>query len=212
MRDLLPRYSDVLLATMLMVVAVYVGCDVFPQVRFDRERIEIWTAPQQVQVSGLYHYSNPSNLPAFLSLGLPFPVDADHPQPSLYAIAEARADGRALEQVAPRVRRGKVSFRIFLMPHADKWIRVDYVQGTSVPRGRYILTTTRQWHRPLVRGEYILHLAPGIELAASNYPLDAATTGATNTYAYSKTDFYPGEDWVFAWRRTGARSSARSEP
>jgi hypothetical protein len=211
MRDLVPRYSDISLATILMVVAVYVGCDVFPPVRFDRERIEIWTAPQQIQVSGLYHYANPSILPAFLSLGLPFPVDADHPQPSLYAIAEATADGRVLAQVSPRMRRGKVSFRILLMPRAEKWVRVDYVQGATAPRGRYILTTTRQWRRPLERGEYILHLAPGIELASSNYPLAAVTTGAPDTYAYSKTDFYPSEDWDFAWRKAAAGLSAWSE-
>jgi len=210
MRDLLPRYSDVFLAMALTAVAVYVGCDVFPQVRFDRERIEIWAAPQQIQVSGLYHYANPSRLPAFLSLGLPFAVDGDHPRPSIYAIAEVTADGRVVEQVPPTVRRGKVGFRIFLMPHGDKWIRVDYMQGARAPRGRYILTTTRQWHRPLEQGEYILHLAPGIELSASNYLL--AATGGANTYSFSKTDFYPSEDWDFAWRQTDVKPLARSKP
>jgi hypothetical protein len=206
MRDLLTRNSDLLLAVTLTVVAVYVDCDVFPQVRFDRERIEIWTAPQQIQVSGLYHYANPSRLPAFLSLGLPFPVDGDHPRPSIFAIAEATTDGRVLAQIAPIVRHGNVSFRIFLKPRADKWVRVDYIQGANVPRGRYILTSTRQWHRPLERGEYILHLALGTELVADNYPL--APTGATNTYSFSETDFYPSEDWEFAWRKTAAGSSA----
>ncbi len=212
MRNPLLRNSDLLLAMTLMLVAVYVGCDVFPSVRFDRERIEIWTAPQQIQVSGLYHYTNPSFLPAFLSLGLPFPLDGDHPRPSIYAIAEVMADGHVVEQVPPTMRGDKVSFRIFLMPRSDKWIRVDYLQGAGAPRGRYILTTTRQWHRPLERGDYILHIAPGTELSASNYPLSAAATSATNTYSFSKTDFYPSEDWVFAWRQAGVTSLAATRP
>jgi len=188
------------LALMLIGLALYAGCDVFPRVRFDRERIEVWIVPQQIHVSGLYHYSNPSSLPELLSLGVPFPVDAQHAAPSTYLIATSTADGRIVEPVRAQLRWGKVGFRVVLPPHEERWVRVDYVQGTRIPRGTYILTTTREWHRSLERGDYTLHLRDGLELASTNYQPEIAATGEKNTYSFSRTDFYPSEDWNFAWR------------
>jgi len=206
-QNLVRRNSDLLLALALICAAIYAGCNVFPRVRFDRERIEVWAAPQQIQVSGLYHYSNPSRLPALLSLGLPFPVDAEHPRPSTYSVATATEDGRIVDYLRPMESRGEVRFRVPLLSHEEKWVRVDYVQGTSVMRGTYILVTTRKWRRPLEKGEYFLHLAGGLELASSNYKPDVTTVGE-NTYSFSKIDFYPNEDWRFSWRETSHTASA----
>lgn len=203
--------SDLLLALALIGVAVYFGCGVFPRVRFDRERIEVWATPLQIQVIGLYHYCNPSRLPALLSLGLPFPVDAEHPRPTMYSIATATKDGRIVDYIRPTERRGDVRFRVPLLPHEEKWVRVDYVQGTSVPRGTYILVTTRKWRRPLDRGDYFLHLAPGLELASTNYWLDVTTAGEKNTYSFEKTDFFPTEDWEFSWREMTPTASVWSK-
>ncbi len=212
LRNFIRHNSDLLLALALIGVAAYAGCDVFPQVRFDRERIEVWVGPQQIQVSGLYHYSNPSILPAFLSLGLPFPVDAEHPRPSMYSIATATEDGRIIDSIRPTERRGEVRFRVPLLPHEEKWVRVDYAQGSSVPRGTYILVTTRKWRRALDRGDYFLHLAPGLELSSTNYRLDVGTADDKNTYTFSMTDFYPNEDWKFSWRGMVPIAPTRSEP
>jgi len=206
------RNADLLLALVLIGLAIYTGCNVFPQVHFDRERIEVWVVPRQIQVTGLYHYSNPSRLPALLSLGLPFPVDAEHLRPSTYSIATATADGHVVAPIRPTERHGEVGFRMFLRPHEDKWVRVDYVQGASVSRGTYILTTTRKWHRPLERGDYVLHLSAGLELASTNYHPEATVKGEKNTYLFSRTDFYPSEDWNFAWREAVPASSAGGRP
>jgi hypothetical protein len=205
------RNSDLLLAVGLVGVAIYAGCNVFPRVRFDRERIEIWATPQQIQVSGLYHYSNPSFLPALFSLGLPFPVDAEHPRPSTYSIATATEDGRIVAPIRSSGRGTEVRFRLPLLPHEEKWVRVDYVQGTSLPGGTYILVTTRKWWSPLRRGDYILHLGPGLELESTNYRADAVAAGRMKTYSFAKTDFYPGEDWTFAWRESAQANSAGGE-
>jgi len=211
LRRFIRRNSDLSLALALIGVAVYAGCNVFPQVRFDRERIEVWVAPQQIQVSGLYRYRNPFAVPAFLSLVLPFPVDPEHPRPSMYSIATATKDGTIVDYLHPTERHGEVHFRVNLLPHEEKWLRVDYVQGTSVPRGTYILMTTRKWRHPLVRGDYFLHLAPGVELASTNYRFDVALVGDTNVYSFAKTDFYPNEDWEFSWREITPSAPAGSE-
>jgi len=211
LRNFTGRNSDLLLAVGLVGVAIYAGCNVFPQVRFDRERIEIWAAPQQIQVSGLYHYSNPSFLPALLSLGLPFPVDAQHPRPSTYSIATATEDGRIVAPIHSSERGSEVRFCVPLLPREEKWVRVDYVQRANVPSGTYILVTTREWRRPLRHGDYILHLGSGLELASTNYRPDAMVAGRLKTYSFAKTDFYPGEDWTFAWGEPARASSAGGE-
>jgi len=204
--------SDLWLAVALVAVAFYAGCNAFPEVRFDRERIEVWVVPQQIRVSGLYHYRNPSLLPAWYSLELPFPVDEEHPRPSIYSIAAVTEGCSTVELIPTKERNSAVEFRIFLRPRESKWVRVTYVQGANTPRGTYILTTTRKWHRALEEGDYILHMGKVLQLESSNYAADASATGERNTYTFSKTDFYPSEDWNFTWRDAGGASSGSGGP
>jgi hypothetical protein len=203
------RNSDLWLVGALIVVAVYAGCNVFPRVSFDRERIDVWALPHQIQVRGLYHYRNPSSLPAFLSLGLPFPVDAEHPRPTFYSVATVTKDGETLEYIRCREHFGDVRFRVFLRPHEAKWVRVDYVQSARTPQGTYILTTTRKWGHPLLYGDYILHLGQGLHLVEMNYPPDFVS--GNNTYSFSKSNFYPSEDWKFAWSENAASTGERDK-
>jgi len=209
---LLRRNSDLLLALVLTVVAGYAGFSAYGGIRFDRERIEVWVAPGQVQVTGLYHYRNPSYLPALLSLGVPFPVDADHPQPTACALSDADTQGDALQPIFPGTKHGELRFRVLLMPREERWIRLDYVQASRVPRATYILRTTRGWRRPLEAGNYILHLCPGLELASSSYPVAAEREGRTMTYSFARNNFYPDEDWVFSWRDAGTVRASGSAP
>ncbi len=189
--------SDLLLACVLILLVAY---ELFakPCVRFDRERIEIWAVPGQIQVTGLYHYRNPLPVPTFITFGLPFPVDASHSRPTTYSITESDAGGAAGAPLLPQVRRDDVRFRVLFRPREEKWVRIDYVQGARVPDGTYLLLTTRAWGRPLDRGDYILHLAAGLELLASNYSLAPCPT--SNTFGFSANNFFPDRDWTFRWR------------
>ena len=192
----LVRYSDFLLAGALALLALYVSCNLYPRVRFDRERIDVSAAPGQLQVTGLYRYRNPSVLPAFLSLGLPFPTDGGHPFPQTYSVVECDENGRERNALHTREKNGEVRFRVFLMPLESKWIRVDYIQPASTNDGRYILLTTRKWGQPLDSGNYFLHLAPGLQFHSSNYNLQQVDA---SIYSFERRDFYPSEDWTFSW-------------
>ncbi|HUQ50300.1 MAG TPA: hypothetical protein VM056_06265 [Terriglobales bacterium] len=191
----LNRSINLILAVMLAGTAVYVTHSP-SAIRFDRERIDVWVVPGQVHVSGLYHYKNQSSLPKLISLGLPFPVDDQHDQPSTFSISEVTGS-RTIE---PRITRGDVSFRLWFLPNEEKWVRVDYVQRTHLPAGRYILKTTQEWGRPLSEGLYVLHLGRGLQLVTTNYVLD-------DEYSFRTRDFYPDKDWVFAWSDPGVQSA-----
>jgi hypothetical protein len=194
------RTGDLWLAASLTAAGVYFFSGYFTTVRFDRERIEVQVNRGQIHVTGLYHYANASRLPAVLTLRNPFPTDPDHPRPDWFWLSEATEDGRDLVELPVVVRGDDVSFRLVFRPGEAKWVRLDYDQPTRVANGRYLLVTTRAWRRPIGRGDYFLRLPADVELASSNYPLKRAPeAGGRNIYHFVRTDFYPDQDWVFAW-------------
>jgi hypothetical protein len=202
------RYWDLPLVFILILAAFYSGSNLLSLVHFDQERIEIWTFEGQIQVRGLYHYRNRSPLPLSFSLRLPFPVDSEHGRPAIFSVAEVDPGGAFLSDVDARNYHGDAVFRLWFGPHQDKWIRVDYVQGSRTSGGRYILLTTRRWNRPLDHGEYTLHLGDGLELVSSNYALQPEAD-KQSSFSFARMHFYPSEDWVFTWRKVDSLSAAR---
>jgi hypothetical protein len=202
---------DLVSILLLIILATFLGTDFFSPVRFDQEKIEVWAVDGQIQVRGLYHYQNRTILPLSFSLGLPFPVDQEHPAPSTFCVTEAKSTGETWDAIRVRTYHANRVFRVFFWPKQAKWIQVDYVQTAYAERGRYILKTTRKWNRPLNHGEYILHLGNGLKLASSTYPLKHDSPDIENTYSFSRVDFYPREDWRFVWHRTGSMNTTRME-
>jgi hypothetical protein len=196
------RHRDLVCALILILLAVFVGTDLFSALRFDQERIEVWAVEGQIQVRGLYHYENRTILPVSFSLGLPFPIDSSHPEPSTFSVTETDATGTS-EPIRVRTYRGDNVFRLIFWPKQARWIQVDYVLGSRTGSGRYILKTTRQWKRALDRGEYILHLGKGLTLISSTYQLKPDPLGNPD-YSFSRVNFYPAEDWEFAWCQTAS--------
>lgn len=87
----------------------------------------------------------------------------------------------------------------------EKWVRLEYIQGSHVPEARYILVSTRKWGRPLDHGQYILHLGEGLELESSNYPLTKSSHGNSRDYFFNRSNFLPQQDWEFRWRADSAQ-------
>jgi hypothetical protein len=194
------RPWEILLASLLFVAALHFGLNVLSTIRFDREKIEIWAFDGQIQVTGLYHYVNRSFFPSSLSLGVPFPVDPEHSWPAAVRISEVDSNGGYLREIESRRFHGETVFRLWFGPSRERWIRLDYSQRTSVPCARYILLTTRKWGQPLKRGEYILHLGKRLQIDSSSYPLTLVGTRNPESYFFSRSDFYPSNDWEFRWR------------
>jgi len=188
-------------ACALAAVVIYFLSGRFTMVRFDQERIDVDVEQGMIHVHGLYHYQNFSRLPSLLTLSTPFPVDADHPVPEALALAEAGEDGRVKRELTPRGREDEPRVRLLFAPREGKWILLDYWQPARVAEGRYILTTTRTWGRPITRASFRLRLPLGYELRDSNYPLtEVSGSPSFITYTFSRTNFYPDQDWKFSWQ------------
>jgi hypothetical protein len=196
---------EVCLGALLLAAAIFLFSGWFTPVRFDRERIDIWAAPGQIQVVGLYHYRNSAATPTLLTLGVPFPIDGGHPRPQTVLLEEIGPDAHQLRPIETRCVGDELRFRLFFRAHEEKRVRLMYVQAALSPHGTYILHTTRAWRRPLELGEYELHLSPLLRLEDSNYPV---TASSADSYSFTRTDFYPDADWRFTWREVPARTLA----
>lgn len=184
--------ADVYLAIVLLVPVFYLSGNTLPGIRFDRERIDVWVFDQQVQVVGRYHYRNDSPWPQALTIGVPFPQGDGSMEPGYFALSETDATGSPGPVIRTLGRDRKA--RILFGPREDKWVKVEYIQQAWQGKGRYILTTTLDWKAPLERGEYYLHLARGLELEDSDYPLDEG-------HSFQRSYFSPEHDWRFRWRK-----------
>lgn len=210
-RGFVARNTDLFLAVGIAAGALYFFGGYFTSVRFDRERIDVRVTPGQIHVRGLYHYANTSRLPAVLTLRVPFPVDSDHPQPEWFALCDSSEDGREGAEIVPVARGGDVSFRLLFRPREVKWVRLDYVQPSRVNRGRYLLTTTKPWRRPIGRADYVLRLSSDLTFLSSNYDVRLATAdGTRQAFTFSKTEFFPDHDWEFAWNDSRAEAAIRN--
>jgi hypothetical protein len=191
--------ADLWLAGGLIAAAVYFFSGYFTTVRFERERIEVQVGRGAVRVSGLYEYRNRSWLPAVLTLGVPFPVDHAHPPPAFVLLTEA-VDGGEPALIPFTSRGGEVRFRLFFRPQEVKRVGLEYEQPARLPNGRYLLTTTRTWRRPIEDASFTLWLPRCFLLAGSNYPLTAVSApGRRAAFSFSRTQFDPDRDWEFAW-------------
>ncbi len=161
-----------------------------------------------VRVKGLYHYRNTSSLPAVLNLRIPFPVDRDHAPPVAFALYESSAEGNSLAEL-PVVERGEDAYlRLIFRPGEARWIRLDYTQPTRIARGRYLLTTTRVWGRPIARADFVLRLPGHLDLISSNFPVQpSASSNGGKAFAFSRTNFYPDQDWIFSWAAAPVESA-----
>jgi len=206
-----PAGADVWLAIVLAGAGIYFFSGLFTPVRFDQERITVRVQRGRLRVTGLYHYHNPSRLPAWLTLGVPFPVDPDHPVPEEFFLSETDGEGRPGAPLSSAGWGEEGRVRLFFRPGEEKWIRLDYTQASRVPAGRYLLTTTRAWRRPIPRASFVLRLPSGFELVSSNYAVTPSPAGGPGrTYTFTRTEFYPDRDWEFAWQEP-ASAIARSQ-
>ena len=196
---------ELCLAALVLAAAIFLFSGWFTPVRFERERIDVWAAPGQIQVVGLYHYRNSAAIPTLLTLGVPFPIDVEHPRPQTVLLEEVGPAAHPLRPIETRRVGDELRFRLFFHAHEGKRVRLMYVQAALSPRGTYILRTTRAWRRPLELGEYELHLSPRLRFDHSNY---AVTASSADSYSFTRTDFYPDADWRFTWREVPAGTLA----
>ena len=194
------RRTDLSIALAAAAAGVYLFGGWLTPVRFVAEEIEVKIDGQTIDVEGIYLYRNHAPWPALLTLGIPFPIDADHPAPFALALDEVDGTDRAIRRLTPAVRGEDVSLRLTFAAWQERRLRLRYSQLARTPRGRYLLTTTRAWRRPVEQAKLTLSLSPGHTLSASSYRLSPLGTQAGwERLGFERTLFWPDRDWDFSW-------------
>jgi hypothetical protein len=183
MRNLLP----------LLALALLACRSQSPQspVHFAREEIEMRVFENRVEIMGNYHFQSATDKPLSAMMFYPFPLDAGHGFPDSVAVpglAFSRQDSG-------------VSFGFAFRPRAEDSFQVFYRQPLSVKSARYIVTTTRQWNRPIDQARFRITVPASLTGVKLSYPHDRLErTDSTVTYSFARRRFFPSEDIVVSWR------------
>ena len=93
-----------------------------------------------------------------------------------------------------------ISFAITCKAADTTEVIVLYKQRVKNQSGRYILTTTGAWGRPLVNSRYTVSIPQTLTLAYMSYECDTVVkSGSSLVYRFFKKQFMPDRDLSFTW-------------
>ncbi|PKK88885.1 MAG: hypothetical protein CVV64_16710 [Candidatus Wallbacteria bacterium HGW-Wallbacteria-1] len=181
-----------LLPIILVLLSPFSG--LFPALVFHHERIEVTIEGDIINVEGHYFYRNTWPFRVSQTLSVPLPHGSDEKSPIEPEVIMVSPESRNIDV---RNILGREIFSIMVESGKEAEVVVRYSQAATQRRGRYLLTTTKPWGKPLVRGEYTLEFI-GAEMVSieSNYPLEKLGNGL---WCFRKKDFMPVMDWEFSW-------------
>jgi len=173
------------------------------KIRFYKEIISICPEETEFRVIAVYFYRNLSQEEVILKALAPFPIDKNHSYPHDISLREN--DGLP---VVYDKKRKSIDFYLVFKPGEEKTLTLDYRQRVKTREGRYILTTTSSWFKPMDEGYYFLYPPEGSKLISSTYPVDLITKDDTGYYYFEKKNFMPPVEWDFAWTKSIDKNSA----
>ena len=136
------------------------------------------------------------------TLGILYPFPADPRMGEARAVRlEIRAPGGAWAPVdfAALPNGAALRCQVPLLAADTLEFHAVYRQALRENYGRYIVTTTRAWGRPLRRARFTFTPPPGMRLASASYPFELEEGAEPTRYAYQADGFWPAEDILVEW-------------
>jgi hypothetical protein len=154
--------------------------------------------PDTVEVRGDYFFTIADSSAAATRTPLfyPFPVDSYGEYPCFIEVKNA-CSGKAID--FGRQEQG-IMFPVEARAGDTAAVTVVYKQRVNNRSGRYILTTTSSWGRPLVDSRYSVSVPNDVTLSYLSYECDSvASAGDRLMYQFFKKEFMPDRDLTFTW-------------
>jgi len=191
---------------LFFILAAGAGLLLAGDLRFASENIDVRILPPDtVEVTGEYFFASSDSSACAGRVIYPFPADSGAGDP--FGIIVRQNDTRK-DLPFGRVVRG-ITFAVEVHEKGTTGITVIYRQRFATGTGRYILTTTAGWGRPLVNSRYSLHVPVNTVLEYLSYECDTVFTSGTDlTYYFFKREFMPDRDLVFSWHDATGRGAA----
>ena len=167
-------------------------------VRFYREHVTVSVSRGLVRVSALYYFRNESGRAVRQGIRYPFPIDRFHGYPETVAVWDASGD--TLDPVEFTPGDAWVHWDMTLDGGAEKIVRVDYAQPLAEKRATYIVTTTREWKRPIEVAEFEFRVPASFDSVRLSFEPDGQRVlGDTNVYYMRSESFMPDTNLTIAW-------------
>ncbi|MBD3392364.1 MAG: DUF4424 domain-containing protein [Chitinivibrionales bacterium] len=179
----------------LIAVAVHAG-----PLSFDSEKIIVrLVALDTIEVSGTYVFSHSARKPRTYPVFYPFPVDSTMMYPCSVSVAQGDS---AVEFTAHKRGNGIRIPAAFERGQAACTLTVFYRQHVESGKGRYILTTTSRWNKPLRHAAFEVQIPAGMLLTYMSYKCDSTVrTDSITTHHFQRKNFQPERDLDLSWRR-----------
>lgn len=167
--------------------------------RFHREYVTVEPSQGRTRVVGLYYFRNESDEPLVTAIRYPFPVDRNHVMPFRIRVWEQK--GETLQPLGFVHTSSSVTWRMRFGPGEQKTVRVEYVQEIKRNHAIYIVTTTKEWGKPIELAEFEFRVPAHLEDVRLSFTPDRVeVSGDTVVYYVRKTDFLPDSDLTLTWR------------
>ena len=142
--------------------------------RFDTEIIRIHVEPDSLRIEGHYRFVVPTPGPGFQNLLYPYPADSLLGSARTVSLEWRQGDRPWRTLDYRELQNGSGALWPVPLPE-EGWVEVRtvYRQERLAAYGRYIVTTTQGWARPLRHARFEIHLPPGAEAADLQLSLHA---------------------------------------
>ena len=168
-------------------------------VRFFREHVTVRPSEGRTAVTGIYCFRNESDDTTDAVMRYPFPIDRFHIGPFRVRAWEER--NGVFEPIGFASGEYSMTWRMSMKPREEKVIRVEYVQEIKKHHALYIVTTTREWGRPLERAEFEFRVPRSLlDVEPSFEPTRVLERADTVIYYLEKTEFMPESDLSITWK------------
>ena len=183
---------------LLAVTILLSFANLFGQVpNFIQERIDIYVHENYAEVEGIYYFYNPHTKPTQNSFYYPFVINENFIYPDSISAKHVITG----EKINFRRSKSGVHFVLSIPPGDTCIYKVYYRQKVKNQQMEYILTTTKQWGKPLSYAEYYIHVPSNLQLNDSSYKFNLVDENdSSKTYFLKKKNFMPNKNLVVSWR------------
>jgi hypothetical protein len=170
-------------------------------ISFDSEWIRLAVIGDSLEVRGTYYLLCRQRTGVSVSLFYPFPVDSLLGGARMLSLTQS-VGGTIASDIKWVESHGAPGVRWRTPPCVGDTITIDtvYKQKLVTDYARYIVTTTREWQRPLKLARFEIRLPPGATPTEFSFPFEAREDAAGRYYAFESRDFFPDRDVVVRWK------------
>jgi hypothetical protein len=171
------------------------------RLRFDTEIIRIHVEPDSLRIEGHYRFVVPEPGPGFQNLYYPYPADSLLGGACTSSLEWRHGDTPWQSLDYRELQNGSGALWPVPLPE-EGWVEVRtvYRQKRLGAFGRYIVTTTQGWDRPLRQARFEIHLPPGAQPLTFSHPFTPDNATGEDYYLFEANDFFPDRDIRFTWR------------